>query len=111
MARGAAVVPDVSFRTDGGLSPQSTVEPAASGMTSEVRFAGDVLFRQRCGGYDSVYVANFQSRIALSLADGLVKRKNDELLARTRNKDGWPILVVANLHRPTVPAGNASIFV
>src|SRR5215467_11606710 len=60
----------------------------------QVRFASDVLFCHRCGGYDSGCLANFQNRIALSLADGLVKGKNDELLAYTRNEDRWPILMI-----------------
>ena len=65
----------------------------------QVSFAGDVLSCRRCRGYDSGCLANFQRCIALSLADGLVKRKNDELLTQRCNEDRRPILVIANLHR------------
>ena len=65
----------------------------------EISSAGDMLILQRRGRYHSRCLANFQSGIALSLANRLVKRKNDEFLAKTRDKHGWPVLVISNLHR------------
>src|SRR5262249_42936936 len=61
--------------------------------------ADDVRPRQSCGGHYGRCLANFQSRIALSLADGLVKWKKDKLLAQTGDEDRWPILVIPDLHR------------
>src|SRR5215472_10836340 len=43
--------------------------------------------------------ANLQCSLALLVANRLVKRKNNELPAQACDQDGWPILVVSNLHR------------
>jgi hypothetical protein len=86
--RGAAVVPEVSFKSDGVFSFQSSVTPLVFRRGSDGR-----------GRHYSARPANLQRSFALLFINRLVKRQNNELPAQACDEYRWPIFVIADLHR------------
>ncbi len=88
IARGAAVVPEVSLSNTGTHSPQSIGSP---GSSRAISFSGAVI--------KPADAAGFQGRSALTLTDRLLDRQNHDPAPQTGEKKGRPMGVVPDLDR------------